>query len=125
MENSSKKEKVALTFLIIFISILISIVISYFSFRFYSRDLESELNRKYELKYKVITINADVNIKSNKSKVNVNVATKDELKSLPQIGDKLAENIIKNRPYLSLKDLSKVQGIGERTLLILEGEVSF
>ena len=57
-------------------------------------------------------------------KVNINTAGKDELDSLPGIGEKKAELIIeyrtKNGKFKSLKDIVNVKGIGEKTFEKLE-----
>jgi DNA uptake protein ComE-like DNA-binding protein len=39
-----------------------------------------------------------------------------ELVALPGIGKKTAQNIINGRPYKSVNDLEKVQGIGKNRL---------
>lgn len=45
--------------------------------------------------------------------VHINTATLAQLETLPGIGPKLAQEIIKHRPYKSARDLqSKVKGIG-------------
>lgn len=44
--------------------------------------------------------------------VDLNVATFEELKTLPGIGPKLAERIIAHRPYQTLADLDAVPGVG-------------
>lgn len=49
-------------------------------------------------------------------KVNLNTATKEQLKSLPTIGDTKANAIIENRPYSSVYDLNKIENIGEGTI---------
>ena len=49
-------------------------------------------------------------------RVNINAADAEELMSLPGIGEVLAERIIKNRPYQSVDELLRVEGIGEATL---------
>ena len=52
-------------------------------------------------------------------KVNINSAEIDELKSLPEIGEKTAEKIISKRNELgelnALEDLMLVSGIGNKT----------
>ncbi len=49
-------------------------------------------------------------------KINPNLADASELVELPGIGLKLAERILEARPYLSLDDLQRVQGIGPSNL---------
>lgn len=45
--------------------------------------------------------------------VHINTATLAQLETLPGVGPKLAQEIIKHRPYKSARDLqSKVKGIG-------------
>lgn len=48
--------------------------------------------------------------------VDLNTATAAELESLPGIGEALARRIIEGRPYASIEDVLRVQGIGEATL---------
>ncbi len=56
----------------------------------------------------------------NHGKIRINAATKDELITLPGIGEKKAEAILKyiesNGPFQSSDDLTRVEGIGEKTV---------
>jgi competence ComEA-like helix-hairpin-helix protein len=47
-------------------------------------------------------------------RVNINTATIEELQSLPGIGPARARLIVANRPYQSVQDLAKLQGIGRK-----------
>lgn len=49
-----------------------------------------------------------------------NKAARDELMRLPGIGEKTADAIIEARPYRSVDDLGKVQGIGPKSLAKLK-----
>jgi competence protein ComEA len=47
--------------------------------------------------------------------VNVNTATKEQLMTIPQVGAKLADAIIANRPYKDMAEMvKKVKGIGPK-----------
>jgi competence ComEA-like helix-hairpin-helix protein len=47
-------------------------------------------------------------------RINLNTATIDELQTLPGIGPAKAKLIVANRPYQSVDDLAKLQGIGTK-----------
>ena len=49
-------------------------------------------------------------------KVDVNSATLDELLDLPNIGEVRAKAIIEGRPYETIEELERVEGIGAKTL---------
>lgn len=67
-----------------------------------------------------ITITKD----SDHKKIDINKADKAELMSITGIGDKKAELIIAYRPYKSIWDLSKIDGISEDFIKNIEEEVS-
>jgi competence ComEA-like helix-hairpin-helix protein len=48
--------------------------------------------------------------------ININIASQQELESLPGIGPALARRIIEGRPYRRVEDLWRVKGIGEKRL---------
>lgn len=47
----------------------------------------------------------DIDLALNTDKTNINTASKEQLVSLPEIGDKTAEKIIQNRPFTNGDDL--------------------
>jgi competence protein ComEA len=52
-------------------------------------------------------------------RIDLNTATQEELESLPGIGPKLAEDILRYRtgkPFVRVDDLTEVSGIGEKRL---------
>lgn len=58
--------------------------------------------------------------------VNINKATATQLETLPNVGPKIAADIIKNRPYKDGKELqAKVKGIGPKTWAKIEKYVLF
>ena len=52
--------------------------------------------------------------------LNINAATQGELRALPEVGPQLARRIVQDRrakgPFRSLQDLTRVRGIGPKTL---------
>lgn len=60
------------------------------------------------------------NYSSISSKININTAGINELTKLPQIGEKIAQNIInyrkQNGPFKNIQELLKVKRIGPKTL---------
>lgn len=70
------------------------------------------------------TATQTVNINAQqKEKIDLNTASLEQIKSLPNIGDKLAQKIVDNRPYKNIWDLQRIDGIGDATIKILETEV--
>ena len=65
---------------------------------------------------------------SNTDKISLNQATKEELKQLPSIGDKRADDIIAYREshggFKKIEDLKEVGGIGDKTYEKLKDKVS-
>lgn len=60
--------------------------------------------------------------------INLNTATQAELESLPGVGEKMAQEIIKARqqkPFSSLQDLDAVPGVGPKLLEKLENRVTW
>ena len=57
-----------------------------------------------------------VSFVSEAARIDLNTATAAELETLPGIGPMLARRIIAGRPYRSVEDLSRVEGIGPRRL---------
>jgi competence protein ComEA len=56
--------------------------------------------------------------------VNLNTASKEELESLPGIGPVKAQAIIDNRPYKSVEDVMKVNGIKEGTFAKIKDRIT-
>lgn len=73
----------------------------------------------------VNTININVGQPEVKgvSGVNINNGSFESLKSLPGIGDILAQRIIDGRPYIDVYDLMRVEGIGKGTVETIKGQV--
>ncbi len=58
-----------------------------------------------------------INNDNDSSRININIATKEDLMSLPGIGDKLSDEIIDYRHsnnFQQIEDIKNVNGIGEK-----------
>lgn len=62
------------------------------------------------------------------SKININTASKDELKTLDRVGDKLAERIIEYRqkhgPFKSIEEIKNVNGIGDKIFEAIKDSIT-
>ena len=59
-----------------------------------------------------------------REKVNINTATQEELILLPGIGATYSKRIIEARPFHSINELTKIKGIGPKTLDRIRGLIS-
>ena len=57
-------------------------------------------------------------------KVDVNTATRDELRDLPGVGEILADKIIRNRPYRKLDDLVSRKVLGRKEMARIKAYVT-
>lgn len=57
------------------------------------------------------------------TRINVNFASAEILETLPGVGPKLAQEIIKARPFKSIQDLDKVKGIGPAKLAQIRDKI--
>jgi competence protein ComEA len=69
---------------------------------------------------------AQTNIATTANPVNVNMASKEQLMTIPQVGATLADAIIANRPYKDMAEMvKKVKGIGPKNSVKLAPFVRF
>lgn len=68
-------------------------------------------------------VNINTDMEKDEGKINLNSCSLEELKSLRGVSDKKALLIINNRPYVSVWDLSKIDGIGETLIRNIKDEV--
>ena len=68
------------------------------------------------MSYVKSTVTIDVWLYKDSAHVDINTADVRELSTLPGIGSKLAEAIVRSRPFRNIDDLGRVGGIGLRKL---------
>jgi competence protein ComEA len=51
-----------------------------------------------------------------KTRININTATKEELASLPRIGDERAQTLINERPFDSWEEIDELPGFDEKLI---------
>jgi competence protein ComEA len=78
------------------------------------------IRSKHEVQSAVSNLNKPLSGINAEGKVNINIATKEELKTVPGIGDVTAQKIIdyreKNGCFNTIEDLKKIDRIGDKTI---------
>lgn len=68
-----------------------------------------------------------VSMPCGEGRININTATRDELTTLPRIGPKTADRIVTDRetngPFRDVTDLTRVKGIGPKTLIRIKDQI--
>lgn len=114
MKNSSKQYLLLIA--VIFVAFIIGVLVGRVSNPFTPL---TPGKQAFENEY---TNNADAttNHQQDQSKININIATKEELMLLPGIGEVLSKRIIdyrtENGPFQNVEDLINVKGIGNKSL---------
>lgn len=58
----------------------------------------------------------NLEVSNNSEKISLNNSSKEELDTLPGIGEVTVQKIVENRPYSKIEDLLNVEGIGDKKL---------
>ena len=90
-----------------------------------SMNLAIKLNDEMKIHVPKIGEDTEKNfeVKKSENKININIATKEELKSLPNIGENKAEQIVnyrKNNSFKKIEDLMLIPGFGQKTFNTLK-----
>ena len=91
------------------------------------QDLEESNERQIELKRFLSKLSAQLDKQGSAvatDPVAINSATKNQLRSLPKIGNVVAQRVIDARPFDSIDDLAKVEGISAAMFEELRSKVS-
>lgn len=102
-------------------SLVVFLSISFFTIKTCLSDVENEAKiRQVETKIANSENKKTENFKNEKSeKININQASLEELKTLPCIGNKKANQIIeyreKHKGFKSIDEIKKIKGIGPKT----------
>ncbi|MDF2881561.1 MAG: hypothetical protein K0R54_2118 [Clostridiaceae bacterium] len=110
LESEVKMKRINIIYILSIIILIIAFLLGFSV----SKSLSTNINQN------VININKT----EDKQKININTADKNELMSIRGIGNKKADLIIAYRPYKSIWDLSKIDGISEDFIKNIEEEVS-
>ena len=106
----------------IFTTVIIMAILSFTGVSYAADTTSAQEKAKQEAKTKKESVKTED--KKAEKKINLNSASKEQLKEIKGIGDALADAIIKGRPYKSWDDVSKVKGIGDAKLKTLKKEAS-
>ena len=87
----------------------------------YGNSIQDQAKQEAKIKKESLKV---VNKKEVSSKISLNNSSKEELMEIKGVGSKLADELIKGRPYSSWDDVSKVKGIGDAKLKAIKEKAS-
>lgn len=120
MEANMEHKKVNYKMLVIAITILLFIAVTTTAVNTYLYVTKLETPAFTQNQSVVVNVNSD---NEDANRLDLNVASKEQLKELPGVGDVLADRIIDARPFYSVEQLKDVKGVGEATYVKLRGYV--
>ena len=97
--------------------IIITVLITLVGLLFLYHDVANEEKDSPAYVYQPETEEPKTNIAYSGQKLDLNLASKEQLETLPGVGAALAERIVayrENMPFKVVRDLKKVPGIGEK-----------